>query len=263
MDSPTMSEQPVTSTAEGSFNVDLRGVHYDFLKDRVPTWFTQASSSRQEELASHEMELPSWYLTATAQEKTALAQSHTRYRETLNQVENTLGDIKDVLAFAEQPLKDAIKKQFNLDLDVKNVYFARKYGFKGRDDLLGAFVFEQRSDPSLRYEYRGVSLLEAALANFAPDEARAGACNDCQIITTWNAYDGEIIPTFSAVNSQALPIAPPRVCTTVPQPGPGEIVSRAHQGHRPAPSCHRTHGVASATARAPAPTVGAKCRSGG
>lgn len=203
-----MSEQPVTSTAEGSFNVDLRGVHYDFLKDRVPTWFTQASSSRQEELASHEMELPSWYLTATAQEKTALAQSHTRYRETLNQVENTLGDIKDVLAFAEQPLKDAIKKQFNLDLDVKNVYFARKYGFKGRDDLLGAFVFEQRSDPSLRYEYRGVSLLEAALANFAPDEARAGACNDCQIITTWNAYDGEIIPTFSAVNSQALPIAP-------------------------------------------------------
>ncbi|MEA3170740.1 MAG: hypothetical protein QOI97_3688, partial [Pseudomonas sp.] len=31
-----MSEQPVTSTPEGTFNADLRGVHYDFLKERVP-----------------------------------------------------------------------------------------------------------------------------------------------------------------------------------------------------------------------------------
>lgn len=203
-----MSEQPVPPTAEGSFNVDLRGVHYDFLKDRVPAWFNQGSSQRQEELANHVIELPSWYLSATAEQKSALADSHTRYRETLNQVENTLGGIKDVLAFAEQPLKDAIKKRFNLDVDVKNVYFARKYAFKSRDDLFGALVFEQASDLALRYEYRGVSLLEAALANFTPEEAQASACSDCQIITRWSAYDGEVIPTFHAVNRQALPIAP-------------------------------------------------------
>ncbi|MGU3306801.1 NEL-type E3 ubiquitin ligase domain-containing protein [Pseudomonas sp. M5A4_2d] len=203
-----MSEQPVTLTPEGTFNVDLRGVHYDFLKDRVPSWFNQSATARQEELANHDMELPSWYLTATVQQKADLAASHTRYRETLNQVENTLGNIKDVLAFAEQPLKDAIKQRFNLDVDVKNVYFARKYGVKSRDDLYGAFVFEQQNDPALSYEYRGVSLLEAALANFALDEERASACNDCQIITRWSSYDGEVIPTFSAVNSLALPIAP-------------------------------------------------------
>lgn len=202
-----MSEQPATTAPEGTFNVDLRGVHYDFLKERVPAWFNQGTVQRQEELANHEMELPSWYLSATAQEKTALADSHTRYRETLNKVERSLGTVQDVLAFAEQPLKDAIKKRFNLELDVNHVYFARKYGFKDRDDLFGVFVFDQVSDPALRYEYRTVSLLEAALANFTPQEEQASPCADCQIITTVSASSGgEVIPTSSVFTSHALPI---------------------------------------------------------
>ena len=201
-----MSEQPATPTPEGTFNVDLRGVHYDFLKERVPAWFNQALPLRQQELADHELELPSWYLSATAQQRADLSDSHNRYRETLNQVENSLGQIEDVLAFAEQPLKDAIKTRFKLELDVRKVYFARKYGFKDRDDLFGAFVFDQQSDPAQRYEYRGVSLLEAALANFSADEEKPGACEDCQVITTWNAYDGEIIPTPSVIKAHALAI---------------------------------------------------------
>ncbi|AZE59026.1 MULTISPECIES: NEL-type E3 ubiquitin ligase domain-containing protein [Pseudomonas fluorescens group] len=201
-----MSEQPVTPTPEGTFNVDLRGVHYDFLKDRVPAWFNQAIALRQQELANHELELPSWYLSATAQQKADLADSHNRYRETLNQVDEHLGQIEDVLAFAEQPLKDAIKTRFKLELDVRNVYFARKYGFKSRDDLYGAFVFDQQGDPAQRYEYRGVSLLEAALANFAPDEEQARACADCQVITTWGGFDSDIVPTPSVIQAHALAI---------------------------------------------------------
>ncbi|WP_046070684.1 NEL-type E3 ubiquitin ligase domain-containing protein [Pseudomonas synxantha] len=201
-----MSEQPVTPPPEGTFNVDLRGVHYDFLKERVPAWFNQATAQRQQELADHELELPGWYLIATAQQKADLADNHRRYRETLNQVEEHLGQIEDVLAFAEQPLKDAIKTRFKMELDVRNVYFARKYGFKSRDDLYGAFVFDQQGDPAQRYEYRGVSLLEAALANFAPDEERAGACADCQVITTWRGFDSDIIPTPSVIQAHALAI---------------------------------------------------------
>jgi hypothetical protein len=88
-------------TPAGAFNTDLRGVHYDFLKERVPTWFTQASTQRQEELANHEMELPSWYLTATPEARAALADSHIQYRKALNDIEDKLGSIEDVLAFAE------------------------------------------------------------------------------------------------------------------------------------------------------------------
>ena len=209
---------PILSNAEGAFALDLRGVHYDFLKDRVPAWFNQATVQRQQELASHEMELPSWYLTATAQSRAELAASHIQYRETLNQIEAKLGDINEVLAFAEQPLKTAIKQQFNLDLDVRNVYFARKYGVKGRDDFYGFLVFDQQNDPSLSYEYRGVSLLEAALANFEPGEEQPLPCADCQLITSWNAYDGEVMPTFHAVNAQAVNIAPhafAKLCRTL------------------------------------------------
>ncbi|APC16111.1 hypothetical protein BLL42_10365 [Pseudomonas frederiksbergensis] len=203
-----MSEsQTPPSTSPGTFNSDLRGVHYDFLKDRLPAWFTQADPQRQKELGEHPLHITAWYRNATSEQKKALADTHTRYRETLNQIDAKLGTIKDVLEFAEQPLKDAIKAKFNLELDVKNVYFARKYALKGRDDLFGVFVFDQQKDPRLTYEYRGISLLEAALANFEPDEEKPLACNDCQIITGWSSYDGEILPTFEAVNSQVKPIA--------------------------------------------------------
>ncbi|MHC8322597.1 NEL-type E3 ubiquitin ligase domain-containing protein [Pseudomonas sp. GB2N2] len=196
-----------TSTAEGSFNADLRGVHYDFLKDRLPAWFSDASVQRQVETGRHALQIPAWYRTSTAYQKKSLANSHSRFRESLNQIDAKLGRIKDVFEFAEQPLKDAIKATFNLDLDVKNVFLARKYAFKGRDDLYGAFAFEQQNTRDLNHEYRGTSLLEAALANFEPDEAKPLRCNDCQIITDWSRYDGDIIPTFEALNSQARPIA--------------------------------------------------------
>lgn len=201
------STQPSVA-AEGTFNSDLRGVHYDFLKGRIPAWFTGSSAQRQLETGRHALQLPGWYKTATSAQKKALADSHARFRETLNQIDAKLGRIKDVFEFAEQPLKEAIKARFKLDLDVRNVFFARKYAFKGRDDLFGLFVFDQQNDSSLNHEYRGVTLLEAALANFEPEEAKPSRCSDCQVITDWSNYDGEVIPSFEAVNSQARSIAP-------------------------------------------------------
>ena len=206
------------STSDGTFGSDLRGVHYDFLKDRIPAWFTGASLQRKAEIGNHELQLPAWYRTATPEQKTALTDSHMRYREILNQIDARLGSIKDVFEFAEQPLKEAIKAKFKLDLDVRNVYFARKFAFKGRDDFYGFFVFEQQDAHSLRHEYRGTSLLEAALANFEPDEEKPLRCNDCHVITGWSSYDGEILPTFEAINSQAVSIAPhdfARLCRTL------------------------------------------------
>lgn len=214
-----MSEsQTPPSTSPSTFNSDLRGVHYDFLKDRLPEWFNQSDLKRQKEIGEHPLQIPAWYSKATSEQKKMLADTHTRYRETLNQIDAKLGGIKDVFEFAEQPLKDAIKAKFNLELDVKNVYFARKYGFKGRDDLYGFFVFDQQKDPRLTSEYRGTSLLEAALANFEPDEEKPLDCKDCQIITGWGSYDGEVIPTFEAVNSEVKPIAThefARLCRTL------------------------------------------------
>lgn len=208
----------IPAASEGAFTSDLRGVHYDFLKDRVPAWFSQASTGRQKELGNHELQLPAWYRTALPEQKTVLADLHLRYRETLNQIDTRLARIQDIFEFAEPLLKAAIKARFKLDLDVRNVFFARKYAFKDRDDLFGFFVFDQQVDQSLKQEYRGISLLEAALANFTPAEEQPLPCNDCQIITDWSNYDGDVVPSYETLKVQARPIAPhdfAKLCRTL------------------------------------------------
>lgn len=205
-----MSPQFATPPTHGVFNVDLRGAHYDFLKERVPTWFYQASVQRQQELADHELyQLPTWYQAASPQARHVLDDSHNDYRVALNAMEQILDDITDVVAFAEDALKAAIKRTFNLDLDVRQVFFARKYAFKdGRADLFGAFTFDRESDPLDYATYRGMSLLEAALANFEPDEEIPSSCSDCRIITRFSGYDDYIMLTFDALKGQAVAIAP-------------------------------------------------------
>ncbi|WP_158619147.1 DUF6543 domain-containing protein [Pseudomonas sp. KBW05] len=203
-----MPDLQTPPAAGGTLNADLRGVHYDLLKTRVPTWFSQGPAHRQMELGNYELHLPSWYRRAPPEQHAALSRSHLDFREALNQLETRLASFNDIFDFAEQPLKDAIKDQFNLDLDVRNVYFARKYAFKDRDDLYGFLVFDRTNDPSLNHEYRGISLLEAALANFEPNEEKPPRCSDCEIITGWGSYDGDIIVRYPTVRSEAIAIAP-------------------------------------------------------
>ncbi|NVZ51947.1 hypothetical protein HX792_16495 [Pseudomonas sp. B6002] len=214
-----MSENPVpVSSPEGTLNVDPRGVHYDFLKSRIPRWFMQAAPDRQRALADHPLSLPAWYSTAPAVARQALAGGQTRFQERLNEVDVWFGRIEAIAAFAEPRLKAAIKQQFNLDLDVRNVYFARKYGFQKRDDLYGFFVFDVSRDSALDYRYRGVTLLEAALANFTPQEEEPISCDDCQIITHWGDFDGDVIPSFAVLAEYAVPITPhafAKLCRTL------------------------------------------------
>jgi hypothetical protein len=191
------------------------GEHFDLLKSRIPGWYSGAIVQRQQELSDHELVLPDWYAKASPD----LGDSHSRYRERLNQVDNRLGNIQDVRAFAEPLLKQAILDAFNLVLNVNEVYFVRKYGRKARDDFFGALVLDSEGGNFDRYEYRGTSLLEAALANFEPDEARKPACADCAVITTVRPfYGGDVVPSVDAVHAGALPIAPEafaRLCRTL------------------------------------------------
>lgn len=199
---------PPDSPQDAMVTADLRGVHYDFLKERIPSWYLQATTSRQEELAGHELALPSWYLAAPAQSRQKLATQHNTYREALNRIESSLGSLEDAQDFARPRLLDALMRRFNLEVDVDRVFFARKYARPERGNLYGAFVFEQRDDSQLNYEYRGETLLEAALANFEPDEEQPLACSDCQVITAWPMRSHDVIPFFADLNAQAVAIAP-------------------------------------------------------
>ena len=205
---------PETTPPEGTFDVDLRGIHYDFLKDRIPGWFRQATPQRQQELAGHPLQLPAGYAAL----KAALNASHVRWREAVNVIETRLGAIEHIAAFAAPKLQAAIKQQLGLELDVSKVYFARKFGFKSRDDLYGFFVFDQTHGPATHYRYRGLTLLEAALANFERVEEQPAPCADCQIITTWSSYDDEAVPTYEVLADHSVAITPhafARLCRTL------------------------------------------------
>lgn len=182
------------------------GTHYDFIKAKIPDWFTQANARRREELGSHTLQLPHWFGEATPATRATLGLGHARYRDSLNAVDQSLGRIEDIAAFAEPLLKAAIRQQFNLDLDVRSVYFARKYAPQDRSGVSAFLDIDATRDASLQARYLGTSLLETALANFEPSEEHALPCADCQIITTWGSYTDEAIPSFSVLQDHAIAI---------------------------------------------------------
>ena len=185
------------------------GEHFDLLKSRIPGWYSGAIVQRQQELSDHQLELPDWYVKASPSLRASLKDSHSRYRERLNQIDNHLGNIQDIRSFAEPLLKQAIQDEFKLSLNVNEVYFVRKYGRKNRDDFFAALVLDNQGGHFDRYEYRGTSLLEAALANFEPSEERKPGCADCSVITTQRPfYGGDVRPSVEAFRAAALPIAP-------------------------------------------------------
>ncbi|NUT80534.1 NEL-type E3 ubiquitin ligase domain-containing protein [Pseudomonas brassicacearum] len=185
------------------------GVHDDLLKSRIPACYTQASTLRQVALSKHQLEIPDWYAKAAPETRTELKRSHERYCAVLSQIDNTLGSVQDIRTFAEPLLSQAIENTFRRTLNVREVYLARKFAVKTRTDLGSNLLHRLTGEAFDTIEYRGSSLLEAALANFEPDEERKLDCDDCHFITTTPvSSDGTLNHTLQSVREGALPIAP-------------------------------------------------------
>lgn len=185
------------------------GVHDDLLKSRIPACYTQASTLRQVALSKHQLEIPGWYAKAGHEARAELKRSHERYCAVLSQIDNTLGSVQDIRTFAEPLLSQAIENTFRRTLNVREVYFARKFAVKTRTDLGSNLLHRLTGQAFDTIQYRGSSLLEAALANFEPDEERKLDCDDCHFITTTPvSSDGTLNHTLQSVRQGALPIAP-------------------------------------------------------
>ncbi|WVV48333.1 DUF6543 domain-containing protein [Pseudomonas sp. NA13] len=185
------------------------GVHDDLLKSRIPACYTQASTLRQVALSKHQLEIPDWYAKADPETRTELKRSHERYCAVLSQIDNTLGSVQDIRTFAEPLLSQAIENTFRRTLNVREVYLARKFAVKTRTDLGSNLLHRLTGEAFDTIQYRGSSLLEAALANFEPDEERKLDCDDCHFITTTPvSSDGTLNHTLQSVREGALPIAP-------------------------------------------------------
>ncbi len=190
--------------------VEAQSIHVDPIRENLPGWFAQSSLRRKQELAGYALDVPDFYLGASDVSKQKLMTAYADAWSALNTVDRVFEGVKDCAGFCEPLLVKAIKDEFNLELNVNTTFFARKVYYVNplseRNDFGGAFNFATNTGGAPSYFYQGVTLLEAALANFDVDEAKSGACTDCRLLTRFDFHDAasEILPTEFAVKQLSL-----------------------------------------------------------
>ena len=138
-----------------------KGLHYELIKNNLPSWLTSANLNRLHPLKRLALQRPAWHATATTLQHATLKKANAEAWSAQNTLDQKLRDVQDVYAFAEPLLKKAIKDQYGLDLDVKAT-FLHIYTLKEQRWYILDFSKGARS--------RSVSLLDAALHNFARHE---------------------------------------------------------------------------------------------
>ena len=140
-------------------------IHYEPLKNTLPRWLGQTSLRHRQALSSHLARLPQAVRTASPGSLGELKPLAMAHWDAQNQVEKALANVQSAQDFAEPILTLALKARYGLELDVKNT-FLRLYipqtipGFPIRSGAARTWT---------------VSLLEALLHNFEPQETQADA----------------------------------------------------------------------------------------
>ncbi|UNM21227.1 hypothetical protein K0P33_07160 [Pseudomonas sp. ArH3a] len=154
-----------------------KGQHYELIRDALPDWVKTLSAARISALKSSRKTIAPWYKSALAQPHQLLKTAIAEQWKTQSHVDKKLSAITDLKRFAEPVLKAALKQHYNLDVDVHSTYLRLYAPVKQ-----AWWVTDIR--PGVKS--RTVSLLEAALHNFADSEVFT---DDSQFITRPDALD--------------------------------------------------------------------------
>ncbi|HWH87075.1 MAG TPA: DUF6543 domain-containing protein [Pseudomonas sp.] len=138
-----------------------KGRHYGFIESTVSAAFKTTTVSRIQALAAVPLKIEPWYSTKASVWPDKLAAANLKAWTSQNTIDHLL-EKTDLYAFAEALLKAEIKQRHGLDLDVKATWL-RLYA--PQDTPWYAFFDIVKGSAS-----RTVSLLDAALHNFAQDE---------------------------------------------------------------------------------------------
>ncbi|WP_433767412.1 dermonecrotic toxin domain-containing protein [Pseudomonas putida] len=141
-----------------STNRPFKGHHYDHIKKTVSKELATTSLHRAYALGATALKTESWYENG---EQDALKAANLKARKAQNEADALFAKLKDVYAFAEPLLKARLQQAFGVEVDVKStclrLYFPRQTPWYVIDTQLG-------------HASRTVSLLDAALHNFATSE---------------------------------------------------------------------------------------------
>ncbi|VVO84601.1 hypothetical protein PS874_01851 [Pseudomonas fluorescens] len=160
----------MTDTTTPAQNTD-KGRHYAFIKNTTSDHFKTATLGRGLALAATPLAMPSWYTTAPASHHDKLKAANLKAWASQNQVDKLFGNLQDVHSFAAPLLQAKLKERYGIEHDVSTTYLRLYLPAK-----LPWYAIDVTGGATLRT----VSLLEAALHNFAKSET---VLADSQYIT--------------------------------------------------------------------------------
>ncbi|MFJ7284167.1 dermonecrotic toxin domain-containing protein [Pseudomonas sp. NPDC099000] len=151
--------------------IQEKSVHHDFIKNAMPEWVRQTSPRRISALKSAIAPLPEWILCASPMQRAALQRASEESWRAQNDVDQMLSEAQDVYAFAEPLLRQALKDQYGVDVDVKETFLQL---------FSPPHLSPWANNFNNGVESRIVSMLDAALHNFSDKEVLT---SDSQFIT--------------------------------------------------------------------------------
>ena len=157
-----MSElQGRKTTRQATDAPDNKGRHYDLIKSRINPVFKNASLRSVQELAAVKIRPAQWVMPTSHFNHDLLQAANLQLWSAHSALDRMFDELQDIYAFAEPLLSAALKKQYDVEDDVKTTYL-HLYLPKDRPwytlNITGGVTT------------RTVSLLEAALHNFATSE---------------------------------------------------------------------------------------------
>ncbi|WLH34329.1 hypothetical protein PSH79_20700 [Pseudomonas sp. FP2196] len=188
-----------------SHNVDSQqpDVHYLHLKASMPDWLGNASATRRNALKTTQPRLPLKLQAVPVAQHQALKALNAAHWTAQNDVDQALEHFQDASTFAEPLLKAALKKEFDLDLDVRATF-------------LHLYVPVTTPGFSIKTGARTwtVSLLDAALHNFEEKETRDDAYESASTFVTKPTATGQF-NTLPALKQTLSIGAFTRLCRTL------------------------------------------------
>ncbi|MDR9753509.1 hypothetical protein RG836_18840 [Pseudomonas sp. SZMC_28357] len=136
-------------------NKPSSSIHHEFIESALPDWLTTTSAQRASALKASTLGVEPWIRQATDAEHQRTASALGNSWRSQNTVDRMLSTVQNIADFAEPLLKKALKKQYQLDVDVREVYVR---------------LYSRTSTITQGSRARTVSLLDAALHNFQQSE---------------------------------------------------------------------------------------------
>lgn len=151
-----------SASSQDYFDINQEhSTHYNFIKSAIPDWIVDSSLQRVGDLRNTPKVIPAWSKAASHTEHVAAKEATKVSWQAQNQVDRMLGKLQDAESFAQPLLTNALKKQFGVVVDVREIFLRLYFSAK-----TSAWAFNVTGGVGSRT----VSLLNASLQNFAEGE---------------------------------------------------------------------------------------------